>query len=456
MSQGTTFYYHLRKAGQGDAFSEFGYQHLFADRDLIDALLRIGTTTHVHDGVAAEDFAPDTAPSLGLDTGGSIPSSKRVYYKFTIVDPNGIESAVSPEAHLDTPAPVQEPSPPALIADDAGGTLTGGNYFYALSAYVGTTTEETRAPSSNTVFLRGGTNAVELVMPSLPSGADGFNIYRRAPGERGYKFLASTTDESYIDDGSVTPNPNRGTPSANVTATTNAITVSLPGATPEALAEGYTWKIYRTLVNGGWDNSTLVHVIDASVTYTDLGFATSTGRYPNATPLVDHAAKIDLATEVEGLLAAGLVVYPFQVQFRFPSDPLAVDFSTDIWVNDYPAAVVIAARGALQDGSPASDEVLFDAWLGDNAATPSFDSIFAALATPVYPDIDVGRQIGERLILVTPTVVEQGQSIIAEVTQNGGGATPTDRYATLTLYCVAYDFPTEPFDHITGAGIINT
>lgn len=322
-----TEHYQLSALSSGGDFADEGYKYTKADRHLIDHVGWLGAEGHVHDGAVYTAVEPDTPPTLELDTDGSgnIPAGTTVYYKYTYVTPRGEETAASPEAFVVTPAAIAEPSSPILSYATTGGILMAGNYFYAISSYTDASINETRAINSSYISVPAttSTNAITIGFPDPDSGQTGFNIYRRAPGQSKFFFLASvdttgiTPPTEYVDDGTVADDCDRTLPKANTTNNTNTITVSLPGATPALPDDGYTWKIYRTYVTGAWSSSFLVHVVEETsegsgvivTSYEDIGSSTLNGKYPDTTIVAGSPSKILLTggAEVQGLLPASMI-----------------------------------------------------------------------------------------------------------------------------------------------------
>ncbi len=252
-----TSHFGFQKLNQGDVASTNSWKFSDADRDLLDRLLwgMFGRTYTSLD--------PSVAPDLTLTTsGGSIPAGATVLYEYTLVNSIGLETAPSPIGSVSTAAAISAPGPPSISYAATGGSLLPGEYFYALSSYKDVSTSETKVFDSAHVTVQAGTttNSISMTMPTLPSGATGFNIYRRKPGAPQFVFLASTTASSYTDDGSVPEDPNRITPASNTTAAANQVTIALPGAL--TLDPGMTWKIYRTYISGAWSNSLVHHVVE--------------------------------------------------------------------------------------------------------------------------------------------------------------------------------------------------
>lgn len=437
--------FQLLKLLAGDPFSTNGQEYTTTDRDTIDRLLYTGTTGHHHNGASAANYSPTVGPYLTVDTAsGYLPAGTRVFYEYTYVAPGGLETAPSPVAYVDLPPQVATPAAPTGFFTAGTGSLNVGGYFYVVSAYTGTNnTSETLASPSFYIFVSSvGENTITL--PPLPSGAAGFNIYRAAPAESNYLYLASVQEvgvpptTTYVDNGSVVPNCNRYAPTANTTQNTTNVTVAIPAEPPT----GYTWNLYRSLVAGEWANSFLANIstlINGAVqlTFQDLGLNAGVGSPPTSAQLVNSPSKVNLATETQGTLNIGQVnAYPLVLQFSFPG-PLVPTLGAFIWVNDFPFAQLFSVRASLGVGyMPASQSVIVDVLKGDGnnpshtSSTPSLVSIFNGSD---FATIPVGATIGGLVVLngsaVPPDTVKmnQGDSLVVNIKQAGGGATPTDQ-----------------------------
>jgi hypothetical protein len=442
-----TDHFGLRKIQQGESFADDSYKFTTADRDTIDLLLYLGAEAHHHVGGGAPVGAPTDAANVVLvSTSGTIPAGRRVYYKYSLLTPSGVETTASPEVFVDTPAQVSAPGAPTLSFATTGGTLAPGNYYYVLSAYTGTPTFETPAVSPELLFVSGSvaTNAITITLPALPSGANGFNVYRQAPGGPGYFFVASVdmgaSPTTFVDTG-IAPNCDRTRPTVNTTKQTNSVILTLPGATP-SLAPGYSWRIYRTFASGDYTNSLLATV--AVISYTDTGIATGVGQPPLSGASVGHPEKIVLtdAGEIQGQLPLSSVsAFPFTLNFSMLGDlfPLV---GTSVWVCEYPQVTIIGARACLGRGYvPADADVVIDVNVG-SGATPTMTSVYALLAD--QPKIPVGLQIGARAAPTADAELREGDVLTIDIDQTGGGATPTDRDLVVSIYGYAYgwDDPT--------------
>lgn len=436
-----TDHYGLKKLGQGESLSDDSYKFVLADRDTIDLLLYIGAEGHHHVGGGATVGAPTAAPNVQLvSTSGTIPAGRRVYYKYTYLNPSGVETTASPEVFVDTPAQVASPAAPTLSFATTGGTLNPGNYYYVLSAYTSTPTFETPATNPELIFVSGSvaTNAITVTLPALPTGADGFNVYRQAPGGPGYFFVGSvamgTPVTTWTDTG-FAPNCDRTRPTVNTTKQTNSVILTLPGATP-SLQPGYSWRIYRTLVTNDYNNSLLATV--TAVTYTDTGIPTGIGQPPSAGANVGHPEKIELtdAGEVRGQLPlAAVSAFPFTLNFSMPGDIFPLT-GTSVWICEYPQVTIKGVRAALGRGyTAAATEVVVDVNVGAGA-NPTMTSIFTV--TGDQPRVAVGAQVGTRVIPTADSELREGDVLTIDIDQAGGGTTPTDRDLVVSVYGYAY------------------
>lgn len=443
----------LNAVGPADDFTEDSYKFSFKDRFTIDANLA-RALLHDHTGVAQTFSEPSSAPSLQLNgsLGGQIPGARRVYYKYTYVDEYGTESVGSPTSFIDTPTPVATPGAPAgMTRSTTGGTLLPGSYTYRLSAYTTSNTIETAAGDAAFISIPAGsnTNTISFNLPTLPAGALGFNIYRRKPGsDFGYltslNMNVATPPSSFTDDGSIIDDCVRRLPTTNRTGGGQAVVVSLPGATP-VVPVGYTWRLYRTYNNLSWTNSLLAHVVEETsegsgiitVTYTDLGIGTGAGEPPTSTPLFATPGKIDLGTEVQGILPTANLVYSHVVEFAFPG-PLATMSGSFTWRCPFPEAYIRWVQCNLGVGSaPAATDVIVDVnKYSGNIATPGTATIYTTQAN--RPKVLVGNQFGTATVPDVQTLV-LGDALIVDIDQVGGGATPTDQDLLVQIMLWAYD-----------------
>ena len=438
MPSSYTANFHLKRLGPTEKLSDESYKYSTADRDLIDLLLQIGASTHKHNGAAASSSAP-TAPTLTLHTtGGTIPAGRRVFYKVALVDPNGIESVASDEVYQDTPAAVDAPGAPALELVASGGVLLPGNYYYVLTAYTPTSSQETTPGVTQFVHVPDGTtNEIVIHFPAPPAGAAGYNIYRQKPGNSGLLYLASvpisgtTTPDPYTDDWSVAEDCDRRPPNVNSTDASNSIDVGFV----DTLPDGYTWRVYRTYAPNNYTNSLLHWVVEETfegsgiivTTWIDVGGGTATGQPQSQSVVPNSPSKVSLTdmAEAQGRLPlAGLKYFPQVVTFGM-TGLVAVTEGKVAWICEYPRAKIIGVRASLGKGyAPASTAVIVDVNVGVGLNPSSYDSIYSG--TGAQPQIAVGDQMGDIAVPDVTTDLTLGDSLTIDIDQAGGGATPTD------------------------------
>lgn len=449
----TTDRFGLTILGPGAKLSDIDYKFGNADRRLMDRLLRLGAEGHHHDGAVASSTAPAAPARVLATSGGSIAAGQRVFYEVTLVDVNGSESLPSTAAFIDTPAAIADPGAAVLSTASVGGILLPGQYFYVLTAFTTANTQETRAvaPAPITVPVGTATNVVTLLVPTLPTGASGFNVYRKGPGDARYNYVASIAafTTSWTDDGNPAPDCNRTIPVLNSTNGANAVTLTITA--PPA---GSTWRLYRTYVGGLWTSSLLHHVVEETAegsgiirpTFVDVGLNTLAGQPPNASQQVASPAKILLtdSAEVRGLLPMAKVAgFPVVVTFAFNGSLVGTVQGNPVWVCEFPRASILGIRGALGRGAaPAASTEIFDVNQG-SGAVPTMASVFASSGD--RPTVAVGAQIGARVPATLVTELLEGDVLTADLAQVGGGATPTDHDALVSVYLFAHGFADTSF-----------
>lgn len=449
----TTDNYGLERLRAGDSLSYKDYKYTDSDRQLIDRLLFRGAEGHLHDGASASLADPASPLSYDLTTGGSHPAGASIRYKFTYVSDEGFETGPSPETLITTPSPVSTPGAPTLAMSLTGGTLLAGSHWYMLSAYKDVSTQETVPGDRVYVRVPSGTStgSVVVTFPTLPSGATGWNIYKRDPNQNQFYYLISvdmevaTPPTSYTDTGAAAVDCNRVPSTKNTTANNTTITVTLPGATPAVPADAIGWKIYRTGDDGNWDFSylafvntqTVPGVIDTS--YVDTGLSTQAGRYPDSSQIPSSPAQIDLENHVTGILPQVHLAASYVVNFSFP-DMVTEGEGDWSWLNPYTGMRITEVTLHLAPNSyPVSQDIVVDILVySPSGATPSWQSIFASQAT--MPTIEVGEMIGTPVTAFNGLEeLLKGDLIRADIVQEGGGATPMDRNLVVTVYVDAWE-----------------
>lgn len=446
-------HYNLIKLLPGERLSEDAYAFTKRNIDSIDHKLYLGAEGHIHDGAEPAVVDPTDQLQLEVVTGsGNIPSGITVFYKYTWVDQYGAETGPSVESSITTPTAIQTPQQPTLAKTSSGGALLPGAYFYVLSAYVDTINQETVGSNRGYITILAGTsNLITLTLPSLPTGADGFNVYRKSPGSSTFHYLDSidmavaTPPTIYEDDGSLTEDCNRIVPRSNTTSSGNSVVVTLPGSTP-TVPLGYTWKIYRTYMLNQYDSSLLHWVVEetsegsgiVTATYTDVGASRLDGKYPSVSEIVGSPDKVLLTdgAEVQGFLPGNMTDHVAVVNFGIDG-PIHVEDGTFVWPVPFPQCYLKAAMASLGDGSsPSADPVQIDINKSNGGATPTYSSII-----DVGPfEIEVGYQTSAAFTSFTSErLFAEGDTLRIDVVQEGGGATPNDYDLTVALYFVVHD-----------------
>lgn len=440
--------YNLEKLAVGDDFFADGGQFSGSDRDLIDSLLYMGAAGHHHNGQVSAIADPTLQLALSLVAGGVIPAGTKVYYKYTLVDQNGFESAAAPETSVLTPAPLAAPAAPVLTPSATGGTLGPGSYYYELSWFQGPNIIETQALNPAFVSVSGTTNSIQVTWPVPPAGADGVNIYRRGPGDVGYLHLASelvnivSPPTSYTDTGAADVDCNRGPSASNLTNATNSVEVNLPAALD--VPAGVTWNLYKTLTSGSYTNSRLASGLRGE-SFLDTGtLAPSAQSPPTSSNIPNSPSRVSLTDgqEVQGTLPMGLVAgFPLAVPFAFQG--LVQPFTgKTVWPCPFPAAQVVGVQLALGVGSkPNAQPVIVDVNVGRGNTPASYTSIFGETGLPQIP---VAHQVGALTSPSAPAVLATGDTLTVDIDQAGGGS-GTDSDLLVVVYLWVYGFPTTSF-----------
>jgi hypothetical protein len=444
-----TAHYGLKKLNVGEVISDDSYKFSDADRDTEDLLLYLGAEGHRHTGGGGTNATPVDAPTLAVNTtSGILPAGRRIFYKYTLVDPTGGESGASPEAFVDTPAQVTPPAKPTLSSAATGGVLLPGNYYYVLSAYTGTVGSnfETQALNPEYLFVEGvtSTNRVTITLPALPSGAQGFNVYRQAPNGPGYFYIASidmtggSPPTTYSDDGTVEPNCDRTRPTTNSTRQTNAVILSLPTTLPA----GWQWRAYRTFIVNDYANSLLT--TSGTSPITDTGAPTTFGQPPVQGVSVGSPAKLLLtdAIETQGRAPMSAIsAFPYILNFSLLGEVFVLQGS-NVWICEFPKATIIGVRAALGRGLvPVGQDIIIDVNVG-SGLNPTMTSIFANQGS--QPKILVNNQIGNRVVPNADAELVAGDVLTIDVDQTGGS---TAANLVVAVYMYVYGW-TSNISHV--------
>lgn len=412
-----------------DSLALHGYKAFGADRELLDRLLTTAVERHTHTG-ATITTTPPAPPGLQLSfTGGVLPANQTVHYRTSLVDNHGQEHIASQTAVAYTPSQLTAPAPP--IALRSTGTLPPGDYLYAVSAYTGDSQRETLASGTASSNLP-GIGGFTLVMPRPPSGATGWNIYRKGPTEYELMHLATTAldDTVYADDGAVTASRGRTNPAINTSSSTSAITVDRP----EGLDTGETLKIYRTFDPTDWEDSLLVWT--GVLPYLDTGHPTRTGYPPTVSLGVGGAPQIDLAAHTTGSVPPGLTQTTTEINFTFLG-PAEAGLGPWQWVNEYDELHLLALQAHLgRDATPAAESLIVALARRDAGEGVWLRYQDQLGPTDITAEIPVGESASATVPLLAtnlPAALHPGDALRPVILQAGSGATPTDVNLAITV-----------------------
>src|SRR4051794_22637485 len=157
------------------------------DRDTIDRFLHFGATLHRHDGKAGL-LNPTQAPSGAVVASGStIPSDLTISIGYTIEDPDGGETMLSPLAVVSTGPALDIPAAaPSARVDYSAGSLLVDTYYYALTWTDGDGGETPAGPAvaaeREPGFASGQVLLSNLTYGMAAEGAVGWRLFRAKGG----------------------------------------------------------------------------------------------------------------------------------------------------------------------------------------------------------------------------------------------------------------------------------
>lgn len=260
---GRTARFKLNRFGGGTSgtIGDDGQKYTSSDRDTIDRLL---TQVEIHD----HHYRPVTAALATAATavlvqgGGALPSGHTYYYRYAVVDVQGIESLAAPAVAKPTPNLLAIPAMPSAYVNATDvGTLAPGTYYYSLTALRGA--EETPLSAAITLSIIAGEGAVRVTLPPLGS-ADSFRVWRMGFNEAGFTKLGVVAAAEYLDNGSIAADPcacdpGNLPPQMNTGISNYAVTVTLPVGVD--LSTARSWRLYRSVYAGMFPTNALVHEV---------------------------------------------------------------------------------------------------------------------------------------------------------------------------------------------------
>jgi len=310
----TTQNFGLERFASDGRISDNNYKFSDRDRATIDALLwTLINHDHRDTATVTSMQGPLHRPDLTLSTsGGTISAGQVMYYKVSYVDQYGNETEASPSSSYGTPDPLSAPPVMALAYATTGGSLEPGVYRYAL-AYYQTGIGVTRATNIASINVPVGTvtNEITITLDTLPSGATGWRIYRKGPGDNDYFWLDTVTSgPTYVDDGlDLALDCTKSRPTQNTTNSTNSFTIDLNALELPLDSRVVAWKLYRTNTVGFYGPSSLLATVsettteagtDLVTTYVDTGSATVSGAPLSQTVVPPPVPQLDVSDVFSG------------------------------------------------------------------------------------------------------------------------------------------------------------
>jgi hypothetical protein len=301
-----TQHFGFEKFGSEGRISNNGHKFSLKDRDTLDVLL---FKLFNHDHKDTSDFGPLEGPNFPVETtatagGGTLGAGTALFYKISYIDFEGSETVASPATIVSTPNPISPPPVMLLDTSTTGGTLDPGTYKYSL-AYYQSSGGVTRATNISSIVVPTGStnNTITISLDTLPEGADGWRIYRKAPGEIQYYFLTAVASGAteYVDDGSVAPDCNLLRPNSNTTNASNSVTISINPNDLPLDPRVSAWRIYRSNNSDFGERSLIATATETTTqqgstlvtTYLDTGDVTVQGQPLNQTTVPPNIPQLD-------------------------------------------------------------------------------------------------------------------------------------------------------------------
>lgn len=390
----------------GGDLSANGYGLTSRDPVLVDRLLR-SLMGHRHNGgVPTVEESPDPPTLANLDEVGGLLPDTTYYYRISEMRGGGLvpfESPASTSTWVHTPAGLTAP----VITDDdvtvstMGGGLAPGFYQYAVTVYDTFYTLDTNCPSPVSVMLApldGDEQEISISLPSLPTGADGWNIYRRVPNGLTFQLLETLVGEQvspFVDDGSIIED-SRVLPTRNLSAWKRSVTVTRPpGVTGD-------WVVYRSRDDSNWAGSRIAVVDSAEDSIPDTGLPSDF-----LTPQDSFSAYWE-----PGRVRGDEIVETAQVlRFFRPGAAATGVMPGGEWVCPFAEARLVGVGAHLAVGTtPTSQDLLYTVQQWDGSA---WDDVFSGV---IESDASGGDAVVD-----PPVEFAQGDRVRVNVSQVGSG-----------------------------------
>lgn len=323
-----------------------GYEFTYTNMDLLNRLLQF-LMSHRHDGVDGDATTPPSPPTVIEDpTEGLLRSGVTYYYRVSTLNDDLVETQASLSSWVTISGAIDQPDVPVANIVTTGGDLPAGVYQYAVTCWVDTWTKDTTAlPITVDLTTAGGDHQqVELTMPSLPAGADGYNVYRRFPGSTLFTWQASLTGtqtDPWVDSTLTDPGTYRTLPTADLTGYRKSVQIERPAGATQ-------WRIYRSTDDTDWQGTFLSD--SSASTFLDEGAGTGFGAPPPA---------FSPYRNPDPLIPSEILAFPQIVAHRAAG--AAATGTLFEWTNPFDPAVVAGVSVSLDAGTtPNTQDLTFD------------------------------------------------------------------------------------------------
>lgn len=366
----------LTRIQTGEQITARGNAYTDRDRLTIDALLH-ALQHHTHTGTERLRN-PSQPPALTLNAGsGSLASDTTFYYRVALVDKWGLESAASGEASVTTPTGLEADTAPTL-ALTSGGSLPANTFSYVYTWVASAGGESTASPVAQ-VVTDGIDGTVTLTLPALPSGASQANVYRARLGLSNYYYVGATSTGTFVDAG--LPDDCCGSTPPAVSTATSSASVTIEPNSADLITDAAYWRAYRTTIPGTYLTTSLVAEAPIGVPITDTGQAMLAGMPRSTSSTAADAAPLD------DLFAGTRTITVALPAIQPTTDPAG----TDTWQFDCPSEIqptrltLTCATNPTGRTTEAVDFVL-DSTGGGNATLTMDDN--SGVYTAVWPTSD--------------------------------------------------------------------
>lgn len=273
--------------------------------DLVDHFLEVGAVTHRHD--AHDPLADPLTQASGMvvNAGGTIGADVTVFLGYTLVDPDGGETRLSPALALTTDPPYEAPTSPInATATYASGALRSDTFYYAITLMDGGGGETPIGPVVS-VDRQPGPEFASITLDGLRTDmlaydAVGWRLYRATSGQQ-LGYLASGSADRFVDAGQGCVDCGQAPPNENRTNRTNKLTAIAPAGASGVPASGAaSFRLYASQ-DGSFNTDCLVGEYPAASAGAPIEMTSLVlrpGRPPDVSTSVRGAARLNAETDL--------------------------------------------------------------------------------------------------------------------------------------------------------------